>query len=210
MTQGQEYLKALGEKAKEEATKAAIENAIRRLGSYSRTIENAKQHLALTGTEAAKLDVEAWVNGDPLTDEDLKGKVVLLDFWAVWCGPCIATFPHLIEWDQKYDDLVIIGVTNYYNYAWNAETKRATRGKEKDGVAPEVEQEMLVEFAKQHKLTHRFALQSERKLSLHYAVMGIPQAVLIDKTGKVRLIRVGSGEANAHEIQEMIEKLIDE
>jgi thiol-disulfide isomerase/thioredoxin len=127
----------------------------------------------------------------------------------VWCGPCIATFPHLREWEKKYDDLVIIGVTNYYNYAWDAETKRASRSKE--DVAKETEQEMLMEFAKEHSLNHVFAVQSEEKnLSKHYAVTGIPQAVVIDKTGKVRLIRVGSGEANAQEIEAMIEKLIEE
>lgn len=209
MTEGQDYLKALSEKAKEDATKTAIESAIRSLGSFSRTIETAKKHLALVGTDAAKLEIEAWVNGEPLTEEDLKGKVVLLDFWAVWCGPCIATFPHLIEWDKKYDDLVIIGVTNYYNYAWDAKAKRASRSK--DDVAHEVEQDMLVEFAKQHKLTHRFALQAEGKsLSAHYIATAIPTAVVIDKQGKIRLIRVGSGEANAQELEAMIEKLIAE
>lgn len=208
MTEGQEFLKALSEKAHDDATKSAIESALRTVGNYARTIKSAKKLLALVGTDAASLEVEAWINGEPLTDEDLKAKVVLLDFWAVWCGPCIATFPHLREWDEKYDDLVIIGVTNYYNYAWNTETKRASRSK--DEVPHETEQEMLAEFAKEHKLTHVFALQAERKLSEHYAVTGIPQAVVIDKTGKVRLIRVGSGEANAQEIEAMIEKLIDE
>ena len=207
MKEGEEFLKALEEKTEEKATQTAIQSGLRTLSAYARTIEGAKKLLALIGTDAAKLEVEAWVNGEPLTDEDLKGKVVLLDFWAVWCGPCVATFPHLIEWDKKYDDLVIIGVTNYYNYTWDAETKRIKREKK---VAPEVEQEMLVEFAKQHKLTHPFALQADRKLSEHYEVTGIPQAVVIDRTGKIRLIRVGSGEENAREIEQMIEKLIEE
>jgi len=207
MKDGQELLNSLSEKAEKEATKNAIKASLQLLGRFEDTIAGAKKKLALIGTPAAKLQVDAWVNGKPLTDEDLKGKVVLLDFWAVWCGPCIATFPHLREWDKKYDDLVIIGVTNYYDYTWDEEANQPKRGEE---VSEEVEQDMLVQFAKHHELTHRFALQTDRKLSNHYEVTGIPQAVVIDRTGTVRLIRVGSGEENAKEIEQTIEKLIEE
>jgi hypothetical protein len=70
---------------------------------------------------------------------------------------------------------------------------------------------MLMEFAKLHKLTHAFAVQTEAKsMSKHYLANAIPEAVVIDRTGKIRLIRVGSGEANAKAIEDMIEKLIEE
>lgn len=207
MTQGQKFLKGLEKEAEEKSTKSAIQSALRSVARYERTIEGAKKLAALIGTPASKLEVEAWANGKPLTDADLKDKVVLLDFWAVWCGPCVATFPHLREWDKKYDDLVIIGVTKYYNYTWDEKAKRAKRGEE---VAEEVEQDMLEQFAKHHKLTHAFALQADGKMSKHYEVSGIPQAVVIDRQGKIRLIRVGSGESNAKDIENMIEKLIEE
>lgn len=208
LTGGQEFLKGLEEKAKEDSTKKTIQSAIRSVSRYESTIQGAKKLAALVGTEAPKLEVEAWVNGKPLTDADLKDKVVLLDFWAVWCGPCIATFPHLREWDKKYDDLVIIGVTNYYDYTWDEKAERAKRAE--DEVSEEAEQDMLVQFAKHHELTHHFALQKDRKMSQHYGVTGIPQAVVIDRQGKIRLIRVGSGESNAKDIENMIEKLIEE
>ena len=99
-----------------------------RLGS---SIERAKRLAALVGKDATPLEAEAWVNGTPLADADLKGKVVLLDFWAVWCGPCIATFPHLREWQEKYADkgLVIVGLTDYYNFTWDEAAGRPTRRK---------------------------------------------------------------------------------
>jgi thiol-disulfide isomerase/thioredoxin len=206
----QEFLNSLKEKATSEEAKKALEEKDRSFARLTDAIERAKRLAALIGSEAAPLSVEAWVNGDPLTDADLKGKVVLLDFWSVWCGPCISTFPHLREWQEKYADkgLVIIGLTRYYNYTWNAEAGRAVRSQEK--VTPEQEQQMLLSFAEHYNLHHRFAIQKDSTMSEFYGVTGIPHVVVIDREGIVRLMRVGSGEQNAKDIEEMIEKLIAE
>ncbi|MCA8997030.1 MAG: TlpA family protein disulfide reductase [Planctomycetaceae bacterium] len=217
MNDTKEYLTALLEKAPDnEDLKGWVDTSIQRLERYRRTIDAAKKHLALIGTEAPSLvdNVQAWANGAELSESELQGKVVLLDFWAVWCGPCIATFPHLRDWTERYgsEDFKIVGITNYYNYTWDAEAKRAKRSDKDDPkVTPGDEQEMLKKFAAHHGLTHPFAIQSEaRTLSNHFGVTGIPTAILIDRKGKVQLIRVGSGDANAHEIEEMIEKLLQE
>jgi len=198
---------------KDDGVKAAAEAFPRRLAGIERQIESARRLEALVGKAAAPLEVEAWVNGSPVSDSDLKGKVVLLDFWAVWCGPCIATFPHLIEWNKEYGDkgLVIVGLTNYYKYEWDEAANRASRAKDVEKVTKESEQDMLKKFAALHKLTHRFAVQPDgSKLSEYYAVSGIPHVVLIDRSSKVRMVKVGSGPANAKAISEMLEKLIAE
>jgi thiol-disulfide isomerase/thioredoxin len=191
--------------------KSAVKSSRTRLASNNRRIAVAKKHQALIGTDAVALDAAAWANGEALGDEDLKGKVVLLDFWAVWCGPCIATFPHLIEWNEKYADkgLVIIGATRYYQRGWNAELNRITPRDPK--LAPEAERAAMVQFAKYHKLTHRFMVTpSGSKFQTDYGVSGIPQAVLIGRDGKVRMIKVGSGSANAAALHDEIEKLLAE
>lgn len=53
-----------------------------------------------------------WLNSEPLTRDDLRGKVVLVDFWTYSCINCIRTFPYITAWNRKYADhgLVIIGV----------------------------------------------------------------------------------------------------
>ncbi|MEE8168125.1 MAG: redoxin domain-containing protein, partial [Candidatus Hydrothermarchaeales archaeon] len=56
--------------------------------------------------------IAAWINSEPLTLEELRGKVVLLDFWTYSCINCIRTLPYLKAWHAEYadDGLVIIGV----------------------------------------------------------------------------------------------------
>jgi thiol-disulfide isomerase/thioredoxin len=206
-----EFLAKLRDMAKDDADVAkAIDGVERSWARMEQTIVAAKKLLALVGQDAAPLQVDAWVNGAPLTDVDLKGKVVLLDFWAVWCGPCIATFPHLREWQEKYADkgLVIIGLTRYYNYTWNDEAGRASRSQEK--VTEEAEHDMLRKFAEHHNLHHRFGLQKENTLSEYYGVTGIPHVVVIDQSGKIRLIRVGSGEANAKAVSDLLRELLED
>lgn len=67
----------------------------------------------LQGKPAPELrDVVAWKGEGPRSLADLRGKVVLLDFWGVWCAACIEEMPHLFELHDKYHDkgLVIIGI----------------------------------------------------------------------------------------------------
>ena len=56
--------------------------------------------------------IDGWINSRPLTLAELRGKVVLVDFWTYSCVNCIRTFPHLRDWHDKYSDygLVIVGV----------------------------------------------------------------------------------------------------
>jgi thiol-disulfide isomerase/thioredoxin len=210
-----EFVAKVAESAQDKAAKARLDSLSSPRGLFAgldkQAIATGRELAGLIGKDAAPFTVKTWVNGTPLTAGDLQGKVVLLDFWAVWCGPCINTFPHLREWQEKYGDkgLVIIGLTRYYDYDWDNEWGYAARADEETDVSDEAEQEMLKKFAAYYHLKHRFAIQEEEdSLDDYYGVSGIPHVVVLDKEGKVRLIRVGSGKQNAEDIDKLLAELL--
>ncbi len=74
---------------------------------------SARPFALMVGDKAPELTIEKWVKGDSVAQFE-KGKVYVVEFWATWCGPCIASMPHLSELQKKYRDkgLTIIGVTS--------------------------------------------------------------------------------------------------
>jgi len=128
--------------------------------------------------------------------------------------PCIATFPHLNKWnkDHKADGLEIVGVTTYYeNLGFDKAAKKLS--KLDTPMTADEEHTMLADFASAYQLKHQLMTLPKadyRKVGESYAVRGIPQAVLVDRKGNVRMVRVGSGKANADALEEMIGTLLKE
>jgi len=108
------------------------------------------------------------LDGKEISNETLKGKVVLLNVWASWCGPCKQEFPDLNELQAKYGDkgFTVVGL------AWN-DTESNIRG-----------------IAKDQKLSYPIAMANP-ELGEALDIQSIPISILIDQDGKTRYASVG-------------------
>jgi cytochrome c biogenesis protein CcmG/thiol:disulfide interchange protein DsbE len=130
--------------------------------------------------EPPALQVEGWMNSEPLSLDKLKGKVVVLDFWATWCGPCIRSIPKTNELMEKWGDkLVIIGICH-------------PRGSDKMAAA-----------AKKHGIKFPIAIDPQEKTDLSYMVNGYPDYFIIDQNGKLVVADCANDKVEA-----VVEKLL--
>ncbi len=188
-----------------------VASTLRRIKSLESRIESARKQLEMIGKPAPELDIDGWANTDGIDVDDLKGKVILYDFWAIWCGPCIATFPHLREFREEFGDqgFEVVGITRYYGYTWDEENGKAVRAKE--AVEPKVEQDAIGKFLQSKDMQHPSIVTPKgTKLQSNYGVTGIPHAVLVDREGNIQMIKVGSGQANADALHAKIKELVAE
>ncbi|HJF30751.1 MAG TPA: redoxin domain-containing protein [Sporosarcina psychrophila] len=114
------------------------------------------------------------LSGDVVKLSDLKGKKVMLNFWASWCGPCKAEMPHMQKYYKKYkeaDNVEIIAVN------LTTEEKRGIKG--------------VKEFIAAYKLTFPVPLDKEGTVMKDYQILPIPTTFLIGTDGKISQKIVG-------------------
>ena len=158
---------------------------------------------AVEGLEAGappEIKVAAWIEQPPVRLADLRGKVVLLDFWATWCGPCRYTIPKINALHRKYKDrgLVVLGLTEFEGSAEGREMTRAE------------ETEYIRRFRRKQGIAYGFGVEDGKETARSYGVVSIPTAVLIDRRGRVRFLTISASDVEFDSLASMVKKLLDE
>ena len=124
------------------------------------------------------------LDGQSVSLSDLKGKPVLINFWATWCSPCVYEMPYIQqiydEWQERGLVLLAINIGESSSQA--------------------------AEFMQQHNLSFPVLLDREGNIAQKYNIRGIPTTFFIDRDGIIQDIRIGAFQ-NKEEIESSLSKL---
>ena len=117
------------------------------------------------------------ISGQKLNLDDYKGKVVLLDFWATWCGPCRIEIPEFVELQKRYRDqgFAVVGISM------------------DDGPEP------VREFYQQYKMNYPVAMGDSKLAELYGGILGLPTSLLIGRDGRIYSKHIGATDISVFE-----------
>lgn len=146
----------------------------------------------LEGGAAPDFEAEV-LDGPPFSLKEHQGRVVVLDFWATWCGPCKMSLPALQQTYEQYRDHPGVTVVSV-----NTD-------------APQQREEIVRSFMKSRRFTFPVLLDDPRQsVQARYGVQAIPTLVVIGPDGKVRTVKVGLFARDTDGIAKHLSALIEE
>ncbi len=140
-------------------------------------------HDAMIGEQAPELKLTEWINGEQ-TAETMKGKIVVVDLWATWCGPCIAAIPHNNEMAEKYaeDGVLIVGVCG------------SASGQEK-----------MEKVAEDRGIKYPVGKDSTYEVAKAWNVMWWPTYAVVDRNNVVRAVGL-----KPNHVQDVVDSILEE
>jgi len=140
---------------------------------------------------ATEISSPVWINSDKINWSELRGKVVVVDFWTFACYNCKNTLPYIKDWDQKYraQGLVVLGV----------HTPELSFEKDVDNVRQAV---------KDYTIQYPIAIDGDFANWNNYGVRAWPTWFILDKEGYIRYSHIGEGDYAGSE--KMIQQLLAE
>ncbi|HMG76620.1 MAG TPA: TlpA disulfide reductase family protein [Pyrinomonadaceae bacterium] len=139
-------------------------------------IRDRATQMALIGELAPALSVKTWINAGPIALEELRGRVILLEFWATWCKPCQEMFPTLKKLHEQTGPrgLEIIALTRHY---------MAYGGTEE---SMQEELQLMRAMVTEHELSFPVGVAPDERMQMTYGANGLPTCILVDRKGAVR------------------------
>lgn len=137
------------------------------------------------------------LDGTKIKAADRKGKVILLNLWATWCGPCRSEMPHLVEMQDKFRDngFQVLGLDVG------------------DGNGNPESVEDIKKFAAKMKLNYELFRISNATVGEFYKLTnfeGVPQTLLVDREGRLRGVFLGGGPKVINSMKETVERVMAE
>lgn len=154
------------------------------LGSFD-AAEEDDASLALLGEPAAAFELQT-ADGESFRLEDQRGRVVVLDFWATWCGPCVAAMPELQKLQEKFADRNVLVV----------------------GVNQRESAEDVAKFVARKEFTFTQVLDEDGSVGDQFGVTGIPQTVVVDPEGVIQAIHSGYSPTLGKKLASEVEKVL--